>query len=300
MENRKVNLFVVGAMKAGTTSFSDMLAQHPEIYMSPIKEPHYFLESLPKNIYEPSRFFNLETYFEKDFPNQLHIANLKNANHYKKLFSLAKPEHKYLVEASTGYLHDPNSASNIYNYNPNAKIIILLRDPLKRAFSQYKMDLGLGRTTKSFQKIMEEELNCYENGTLSNWSYLGMSLYAKNVERYNSKFGKNLLLLNISDFNLENNSEDNKLNFFLNIVNHPFVLEKNNVSRTLRFQKFFYVLQRSGIKNLFSYLLPKNLRQNAFKTFSTKGNLPLELDDDTQQKIENIFALDKELLNRLK
>lgn len=293
MQNRKANLFIVGAMKAGTTSFIEMLSQHPEIYVSPVKEPHYFLESLPKNIYEPSRFFNLDTYFEKDFPEPLHIATVSKEVHYKKLFSLAKEEHKYLAEASTGYLHDPKCAQNIFDYNPEAKIIILLRDPLKRAFSHYKMNLGLGRTTQTFQKAIDEELRDYENGTLSNWSYLGMSLYAKNVKRYRDIFGSKVLLMNIAAFNSQKEVEINKLNSFLKIAPHQIDLQKNNASKSLRFQKFFFVLKQSGIKDLFSFILPKKFRHKVFEVVSKKESLSLELESNTQKRIEEIFLIDQ-------
>ena len=153
-KEQKANLFIVGAMKAGTTSFMEALAQHPDIYVSPVKEPHYFVNELPKLLYEPSRFFNLEAYFKNDFPKPLHIANLKNKEHYEQLFSLSNQE-KYLAEGSTMYLHAPESAQKIQQYNPEAKIIILTREPVSRAYSHYKMLTGLSRETRSFQEVVE-------------------------------------------------------------------------------------------------------------------------------------------------
>ncbi|MBZ0326149.1 MAG: sulfotransferase, partial [Altibacter sp.] len=47
METKKANLFIVGAMRAGTTSFVELLSKHPQIYVSPIKEPNYFVDRLP-------------------------------------------------------------------------------------------------------------------------------------------------------------------------------------------------------------------------------------------------------------
>ena len=68
-KKNKANLFIVGAMKAGTTSFNELLTNHPEIYFSPIKEPNYFINDQPKSIYEPSRFFNIDSYFKNQFPS---------------------------------------------------------------------------------------------------------------------------------------------------------------------------------------------------------------------------------------
>lgn len=143
MDVQKANLFVVGAMKAGTTSFTNLLSKHEQIYCPPVKEPHFFVEALPRSLYESSRFFNLNSYLENDFPKPLHITKIETLAQYRQLFTLAAAE-AYRVDASTAYLHAEESAQRIHAYNPEAKIIILLRDPLQRAFSHYKMDLEKG------------------------------------------------------------------------------------------------------------------------------------------------------------
>ena len=87
MQKTKTNLFVVGAMKAGTTSFIDLLSQHPEIYAPPVKEPHYFVDQLPLSLYDPGRFFNLNDYLEKEFPKPLHITKIETSGQYKKIYA---------------------------------------------------------------------------------------------------------------------------------------------------------------------------------------------------------------------
>ena len=141
---KQANLFLVGAMKAGTTLLMDLLSQHPEIYVSPIKEPNFFVEEVPEELYDPSRFFSLEKYFKKDFPNPLHIANVNTLQDYRKLFSISTHE-KYRLEGSTMYLHAPNTPQRICQYNNDATIIIIKRDPLDRAYSHYNMLTGLSR-----------------------------------------------------------------------------------------------------------------------------------------------------------
>ena len=298
METRKANLFVVGAMKAGTTSFIEMLGQHPEIYVSPIKEPHYFLEQLPKKIFNPSRFFNLEAYFEKEFPASLHIANVLKEEHYQKLFSLAKSGHTYLAEASTGYLHDPNAAENIYRYNPDAKIIILLRDPLQRAYSHYKMDLGLGRTNKSFSWEIEKELTNIDNNKFDIWGYINMSLYYDNIKRYFDFFGNNVFLIKLSDYNKSPQEQSRQLLAFLGATRFHFSLEKNNSSKSLRFQKLLYLVHRSGLKSLMSHLLPQKFRHKLFNMLAKKEALPLELDKKVEERLRALFNRDQDMVNK--
>ncbi len=300
MENRKANLFVVGAMKAGTTSFIEMLGQHPEIYVSPIKEPHFFLEQLPKKIYNPSRFFNLETYFEKEFPAPLHIANVSKEEHYQKLFSLAKSGHTYLAEASTGYLHDPNAAENIYRYNPDAKIIILLRDPLQRAYSHYKMDLGLGRTNKSFSMEIEKELTNRDNSKFDIWGYVNMSLYYDNIKRYKNFFGNNVFVFTLSEFEKKPQELSRQLLIFLDAAPFHFSLEKNNASKSLRFQKLLYLVHRSGIKSLMSHFLPKKFRHKLFNMLAKKETLPLKLDAKVEERLNVLFNRDQDMVNKFR
>ena len=76
------NFFVVGAVKAGTTAFHHLLNQHPEIYMSPIKEPNFFAQSdlephLYVDQYRRSVSFNLDKYLQGSMQKTVHIADVK-------------------------------------------------------------------------------------------------------------------------------------------------------------------------------------------------------------------------------
>ena len=287
MEN-KVNLFIVGAMKAGTTSFVELLSQHEEIYVSPVKEPHYFVNSLPKNLYEPSRFFSLDSYLKNTFPEPLHITKVKTEAQYKKIFSVAKVE-SYLADASTAYLHAEEAAELIYNYNPNAKIIILLRDPIKRAFSHYKMNLGKGRESRTFEAAMQTDIELFSNNNLQWYSYLGMSFYDKAIERYKSRF-EHVQLIHFED--LMNIPDDTfaALDSFLKIS--PFIVLENrtkNESKTLRFQKVFYMLKQLGLNDYFSKIFSSTFKQWLFKAATTNENQEMELSKETKTILEELF-----------
>ncbi len=288
MESRKANLFIVGAMKAGTTSFSEVLMKHPAIYTSPVKEPHYFVDGLPNSLYEPSRFFDLSKYFDKEFPNPLHITKVENDQHYAKIFSLVGVE-KYLPDFSTAYLHAPESARLIQRYNPEAHIIILLRNPLKRAHSHYKMNLGKGREKRSFEDAMKVEIELYHQDNLSVFGYLGMSLYDKAVTRYKELF-PNVKVISLESLLSNRQEELSRLAYFLDIS--PFseldTIHKNE-AKTLRFQKLFYLLKQLGLKDYFSRLLGTKFRQRLFRWFSSYKKNPIELSASTQKELEAIF-----------
>ena len=291
---QKVNLFLVGAMKAGTTSLVEVLGAHADIYMPPIKEPHYFVDGLPKNIYEPSKFFSEADYFKNNFPDPLHIAQLKNEMQYQKLYSLSGNE-EYLLDASTAYLHAPEAVERIYEYNPNAKILIVVRDPLQRAFSHFKMDLALGRVTGSFENAIQNELLAYRNDTLTWNSYMGMSFYNKQISRFEKRF-EQVLVIRLSDLINERPTTLERLAQFLSIKSFSVTKTAHkNQSKELRFQKVFYVLKRLGLKDYFSKIFTPSQRQKIFSVVSKKARQHTDLCEETRTAVEEIFNIESNL-----
>lgn len=299
MSQSKANLFVIGAMKAGTTSFNELLSQHPSIYYSPIKEPHYFVNELPKSVYDPSRFFNIDDYFNTKFPEKLHIAQIKKSEQYQQLFSLATEQHRYLAEGSTCYIHASESAEKIHQYNPNAKIILVTRTPLKRAFSHYNMDVGMGRTKNSFQNEIKKNIADYKNGSLSNWSYLGMSLYYENCKRYKDLFGANFLIVPFEDLIKNKGATLQRVFNFLDIETIDLNIPHNNASSEIKYKKVLYFFKKMGIKDFFSLIIPTKIKHFIFEKMSTKEKATIFLENNTLFEINTIFAEDYNKVNDL-
>src|SRR4051794_4060836 len=111
------NFFIVGTPKAGTTSLYHYLEEHHDIYMAPIKETNFFSYH---EIKSQGLFYNEE-----------HISSL---NQYQEQFKSVKNE-KAVGEASVSYLYYPSVPLKIKEFNPKAKIIIVLRNPIDRGFS---------------------------------------------------------------------------------------------------------------------------------------------------------------------
>lgn len=129
---------IIGVQKAGTTSIYNYLNQHPQIYMSPVKETN-FLEKNWEEI-EDQRKARIDT-FEK----------------YCQLFTGVKDEIA-IGEASPNYLfHYESSSERIKRYVPNAKLIAVLRNPVDRAYSDYLMHIrdaiGKGQRTSLSEQI---------------------------------------------------------------------------------------------------------------------------------------------------
>lgn len=275
-------------MKAGTTSFMEILSEHSDIYVSPIKEPHYFINELPANLYEPSRFFSLRDYFKSEFPNALHIAKISNAEDYVRLFSLAENQ-RYLAEASTAYLHSPDSAQLIHEFNAEAHVVIIVRDPIERAYSHFKMNIGKGRENRSFESVIKNEMEMYEQGVLPWNSYLGMSFYNRSLNRYKELFDK-VLILQFEDLIFEQKKILKSISDFLKVdffTTDP--LDHKNKSASLRFPKLFYFLKQLGLKDYFSWFFSIKFKQWLFRKLIKSEKNGLLLTHGTTSKLKIIF-----------
>jgi hypothetical protein len=122
------NFVIIGAAKAGTTALYWYLADHPQVFMSPVKETNYFAFGLDDD-------GNL-LYGDPD----LHRFPVRSSAAYEELFSGAT-DALAIGEASPIYLECPQSAARIQEVLPNARIICGLREPVDRAYSDYLMYL---------------------------------------------------------------------------------------------------------------------------------------------------------------
>lgn len=116
---KKPNFFIIGAPKCGTTSLAAWLSEHPNIYMSPVKEPHFFNTDL-KYINTPSR------------------------HEYERLFRGATDEHKAVGEASVFYLFSKVAVPRIEQELPGARYIVMVRNPVDMAYSLHHQQLFSG------------------------------------------------------------------------------------------------------------------------------------------------------------
>ena len=191
---REPNFFLVGAPKAGTTSLYHYLAQHPDIYMSPIKEPCFFSEEARSENFEPAlraRGQQIEQ-DTRDFiagPMRERRSGgiVRDWVDYLRLFAPARHQ-RAVGEASVNYLWSRTAASRIAESFPGARILMVLRSPADRAFSQYCHVLTGGHCSQSFRDYVHESLWRAGAGLGVYHPFLEMGLYAAQVERYLQAF----------------------------------------------------------------------------------------------------------------
>jgi hypothetical protein len=137
------NFFIIGAPKCGTTSLARYLAQHPDVFMSPVKEPCFFAPEVLQ--FDPLRD-----------PRDTGVVVEWDA--YLDLFAGAQHE-KAIGEASVAYLASPVAARAIRERIPDARLIAMLRDPADRLFSHYTAALASGATRGNFASWLSHELD---------------------------------------------------------------------------------------------------------------------------------------------
>ena len=189
----KTNLFLIGAAKAGTTALAEMLGNHSEISPLAIKEPGHFCDDIFAEGfsagYQKMLRWDEAQYFEADALDQRHMAFVQGRENYDRLVAGAG-EATYILDASTAYLPSVSAAANIADYNPEAKIIVSLRNPLTRAYSHFNMARKYGKEQRSFFDAIKAE------GTLekARWGwdecYLELGMYAPQLERWLKHFPK--------------------------------------------------------------------------------------------------------------
>tara|TARA_B100001093_G_C26845339_1_gene1022509 strand:- start:367 stop:1194 length:828 start_codon:yes stop_codon:yes gene_type:complete len=197
----KLDFLIIGSQKAGTTSIFEVLKNHAEIFMPPEKELNYFFD-------------------EKSYK--------KGEDFYHSYFSDAQYG-KVLGEASPGYIVHPKAARRIHAYNPNIKLILTVRNPIDRAYSQYwhkRRNLNIFNEFEYYLKYLNFE--SYKKGSNGLFS---RGFYIDYIEEYLKYFSREQLL--ILDFDeLKSNPQGffNKITSFIGTKDVDY-LDASNQNR---------------------------------------------------------------------
>jgi hypothetical protein len=173
------NFLIIGANKGGTSSLYKYFEQHPEICMSSIKEPMFFLY-----FKTPEKLQSFDLDKEPEWEDWKIISTEQD---YLKLFE-TKPNTKAAGEASTAYLANPYCADAIKQYNPKMKIIAVLRNPVDRAYSSYKMYVKMGVELDSFAWAVHQELKGNKKDSQGSF-YIQLGFYFEALKKYYDVFG---------------------------------------------------------------------------------------------------------------
>ena len=296
--NKTPNLFIVGAAKAGTTSLHAILDQHPNVFMSPVKEPNFFSKDILTENFDSAfrrKYNNLN--YKRDNEGEIipmHQLYIRNAKNYFDLFDKASDEHEIIGEASVSYLYSKSAAAEIYNYNKNAKIIIVLRNPVERAFSHYLMDLKVGRIRPQ-ENFFDFALQDYQNTGCwgRNPLYLELGLYYEQVKRYMNLFPReNVLIVSYADFKADNARVIDQICEFLEISSIKLSTSKNENSAKIPRNKIAsFIIRSSFVKTISKALISPEIIRKVKERLLSSQNLP-RLNVEDQFKMDEFYKDD--------
>lgn len=158
----------IGAMRSGTSALFTALSQHPDVAAPSRKEIQFF-----------------------------DINYLRGTSWYRAFFPLGR---QLAIDFSPSYMNHPEAASRAFQLLPGARVIAQLRDPVERAWSQYRLRTAVGTESRSFDEAIQAELaqplvpmSPYVNS--GSIPYLTAGLYAPQLERWIDLFGRDHVLV---------------------------------------------------------------------------------------------------------
>ena len=238
---------IIGTAKGGTTSLYEYMIKHPQIFPALTKQVHYFDKYFSRGV----------NWYRSTFPSKL-----------QKIRATKKNKKFVTGEATPLYMYHPLAPQRVYNLIPNTKLIVLLRNPVERAYSRYSMELNHNNETLSFEEAIEQEPSRLEgefekmqkDGNYFSYhynahSYLTSGIYADQLERWFKYFPREqFLILSSEDFYKEPNKILNQVFQFLGIPD--FNQETFSVFRKGNYSK----MNPETRKKLVEFFKPHNER----------------------------------------
>jgi Sulfotransferase domain len=283
--SRKPDFFIVGAAKSGTTSLYRHLIQHSAIFMPELKEPHFFGEWHP-------------------------APGVKDLEEYLSLF-VGVPEEIQAGEATTAYLYSSTCAQEIKRFQPIAKIIMILRNPVDRAYSNY-WEQRQGKywesrepvETLGFEEALEAEPDRIKEGWGYAFHYIACGRYAEQVARYLDVFGNDAVRVYLfEDLVADAEAVCRNVFSFLEVEpDYPIKVAKaynpSGPSRSALLSKLIY--DRLSIKEPVKKVVPITVRRSVKEWLRAKNVGPTpKMNPETRSRLQGVFRNDILRLEKL-
>ena len=290
------NFFIIGAARSGTSSLDRYLSQHPEIYIMPKKETHFFARDL------------IPSCFTGPGDERLNSLLIRDEEQYAQLF--AGSAGKVAGESSAFYLCFPQTAERMARAVPDAKIILILREPAARTYSAYMFLARDGRETLGFEEGLNREAERKKKGFEPMWWYKELSLYFAQVKRYLEVFGPERVKVLLYDELFANPAHAMRDIFAFLGVREDAVIDTSlryNVSGAPKSRRLYtplnhFIFNPSPLEKRIKSLVPLHLRRAWASKATGILTRPVPLDPHIHAQLKGYFAEDvgklEELLHR--
>jgi len=277
----KPNLFLVGAAKAGTSSMYRLLQNHPDVFMSAVKEPNFFSRfDLRPNLYNAIYHRTLDInsdLFLKHPGASIHTLDIHTWDQYSQLFDNAGSE-SIIGEASASYLFCPSAAAQIARVFPEARILIVLRQPADRAWSHYLMNIKIGYSVRrNFLDEIKSDMELPESGWGITSNYFALGLYADQVRRYCELFPSHQIHVILYDELLKRPNETIRALWrFLEILPRSISINDTYVNKAglPRFERLNRLIRASALARTLYAKAPPRLRSFGESLIVTRRSVP--------------------------
>jgi hypothetical protein len=274
--------FIAGVPKAGTTSLHSYLGEHPEIFMSAVKEPHYF------------------SWEDDGWPRWA----VREREAYEALFAAARPGQQR-GESSTWTLYSEGAPRRIAEAVPRARIIALLRDPSDRAFSNWAFNFGLGYDPiEPFETALAAEPGRIERGSAWHHHYTAAGFYYEQVRRYLEVFDRGqVLIMLFEELREDTHAAVERAYEFLGVDPsfRPDIEAVHNPTYVPRSRRLHNFLWRSSpVKSALKKALPFGLNTFFGKQLRTRNRTASpKLAPETRHRLNELFRDDVSKLSEL-
>jgi hypothetical protein len=287
------SFLLIGAAKAGTSSVFAYLGQHPEVFVSPVKEPNYFALAGQRVAYAGPG----DTIVNR--------ASITDGHRYRALFRGATGV-RARGEASTLYLYAPGAAAAIRREVPDARIIAILRDPVERAYSSFLHMRRDGReTVESFEEALELEESRIGQHWEHLWHYTGLGHYHAQLQRYFALFPREQIGVWLyDDLEADPGRVLREVFTFLGVdpTFEPDMSVRHKVAGTPRSKTLHAILtQPNPAKSIAKRLLPAGVRSRVYGVMMQRNVQEHRelMRAETRQRLQALFRADVEQLEGL-
>lgn len=234
------SFLIIGTQKGGTSSLSSMLRQHPQILRSFLDEVHYFNNNFYKGL----------SWYQSKFPSRSKVKHKKEIQTYEK---------------TPSYMFHPLGPPRISSHLPDVKLIILLRNPVTRAYSHFQMESKRENEQYSFGKALMKEKSrlkgeyekihdmYHKSYNFGTYSYLSRGLYVRQLDNILQYFPRENLFIEKSETFFSNPIQTvNNIFSFLNLS------EKNTIDTHHKREGQYKPMSHSIKKKLQKFYRPFN------------------------------------------
>ena len=282
---------IIGAARSGTTALYQYLAEHPGLFLTEPKEPHYFaLAGTTPAFTGPG---------DRQTINRLAVTDREA---YLRLYREARPD-QVRGEASVSTMYYAEAVSRVREMVPDARLVCMLRDPVDRAFSAY----GFMRTRgwepcATFEEALADEPRRIAEGWHHIWHYTGMSRYGEQLRQVLEVFPREqLLVLRHEDLTADPDAVLGRVYAHLGVAPVPRTVAPDPHRSGEPRSRFLgrVVSTHHPLKKLLSPLVPMSLRRRLRRQIVARNIVRTTYRPETRRELVQTFGPDLDLLEQL-